>query len=533
MSATTHNSLNIKFINYSTDDGLPDNNIQGMLEDDKGNIWISTNKGLSKFHPMLETFENFDISDGLQSNEFFVNACIKRKNGELVFGGNKGFIIFHPDSIKIDNTRPRVIITDFFLFNSIVPINAEIDGRIILSKNISETKEIILSHNQNVLSFEFSALHFAAPGKNTFAYILEGLESQWNYSGNRNFASYSHIPPGKYIFKVKAANPNKIWSEEEHNLSITILPPFYETLWFRIFSVLFIGFVIYSGYLWKIRNIKKRQDDLEDLINEKSDLNDKLLKEIIERKVIEKELIIAKEKAEGSEKLKSEFLAQMSHEIRSPVNTILNFADLVKEVIEIEQDEIIKESFESIQNAGERIVRTIDLILNMSELQTGNYKCIFIEIDLKKSVLERLHSEFSYKAKKKNIDLLLKIEAKKLFLIADEYSVTQIFVNLIDNAIKYTPEGKVEIRAFINDSDKITIEISDTGIGMSEEYMKNIFIPFNQEQKGYSRQYEGNGLGLALVKKYCEMNNAEISVKSEKGKGSTFTVVFFNNLINE
>jgi len=519
----------ITFINYSINEGLPDNNVQGMLEDNKGNIWISTNKGLSKFNPFESKFENYDINDGLLSNEFFVNSCSKRKNGELIFGGNKGFIVFHPDSIRIDTTKPKVMITDFLLYNSTVPINESIDDNIILKQNITETREIVLSYSQNVLSFEFSALHFSAPNKNTYAYIMEGLEYNWNYSGNRNFATYSKIPPGEYIFKVKAANPNNIWSDDNFELRIKILPPFYETIWFRILGIIFIGLMIYSGYLWKINNIKRRQTELEGLINEKTELNEKLIKEINERKEIEHELIIAKEKAEGSERLKSEFLAQMSHEIRSPVNTILNFTDLIKETIENEKDEIIKESFESIENAGERIVRTIDLILNMSELQTGSYKCIYKEIDLKKSVLERLHSEFTYKANKKKIELILNIKTKELMIEADEYSVTQIFVNLIDNAIKYTNKGKVEITAEVNKQNDVVVNISDTGIGMSEEYMKNLFLPFNQEQTGYSRQYEGNGLGLALVKKYCEMNNALINVKSKKGEGSTFTVIFNKN----
>ena len=250
-----------------------------------------------------------------------------------------------------------------------------------------------------------------------------------------------------------------------------------------------------------------------------------------ERRQAEKELLKAKEKAESSEKLKSEFLAQMSHEIRSPINTIFNFTDLIKGNIDLNDKKDIKECFDSIENAGERIVRTIDLILNMSELQAGSYECIYKQIEIN-TILKRIYPEFSHKAVKKNLDLQLNTNGKELIVTADEYSLVQIFVNIIDNAIKYTNEGMVEISSFLNPAGKIVVTVTDTGIGISKDYLPNIFTPFFQEERGYSRRYEGNGLGLALVKKYTEMNDAEIYVESRKGVGSTFTVIF-DNMIND
>lgn len=525
------NKNDLKFINYTVKDGLPDNNVQGILEDGHGNLWISTNRGISKFNPQKITFENYDMSDGLQSNEFYVRACAKiAKTGEMIFGGNKGFNIFHPDSIKEDKTIPKVVITDIRLFNTSAKIGEKIDDEVILTKNITETKELILSYKYNIVSFDFAALHYTNPEKNSYAYIMEGLESDWNYVGNSHTANYAHISPGEYIFRVKAANPSGYWNNEGIMLKLIIKPPFYQTFLFRALGIMVIILAVYGGFLLKVRGMKKHQKELEEWINEKTTLNEKLIQEIEERKKIEKELIKAKEKAESSEKLKSEFLAQMSHEIRSPVHSILNFSELIKEQIGPSNDEILRESFDSIERAGERIVRTIDLILNMSELQTGSYECIYKQIDINNMVLKRLYSEFSYKAKKKNIDLILNINDGELNIIADEYSVVQIFVNLIDNAIKYTHEGKVEVSSFINENGKVTVKVADTGIGISEEFLPNLFTAFYQEQRGYTRQYEGNGLGLALVKKYCDLNNAEISVESKKGVGSAFTVVFNNTL---
>lgn len=520
-----------EFTSYTMKNGLPDNNIQAVLEDNKGYLWISTNKGISKFDPEKIRFFNYDVSDGLQSYEFYVRACAKRKKtGELLFGGNKGFNIFHPDSIEEDKVIPKVWITEFLLFNTPVKIGEKIDNKIILNKNITETKEIILSYKNNIITFRFAALHFAKPEKNSYAYIMEGLESNWNYVGNQHVANYAHIPPGRYIFKVIASNPDGVWNEKGISIKLIITPPFYQTLLFRILSFITTISLIYYAYKRKIKSIKKHEAELEILVKEKTELNTKLSQEIEERKKIEQELIAAKDKAEASEKLKSEFLAQMSHEIRSPIHTILNFTELIKEQLNNSENVIIKESFNSIEKAGDRIVRTIDLILNMSEIQAGTYECIYKEIDLNENILKRLYPEFLYKAKKKNLDLILEIKKEELKVLVDEYSATQIFVNLIDNAIKYTFEGKVEIISFLTENNKAAVKISDTGIGISEEFLPKLFTAFFQEQRGYTRAFEGNGLGLALVKKYCELNNAEIFVESKKNVGSTFTVIFNNTL---
>lgn len=238
------------------------------------------------------------------------------------------------------------------------------------------------------------------------------------------------------------------------------------------------------------------------------------------------ELKIAKRNAEKADSLKSEFLAQMSHEIRTPINTILSFSYLIKEDIKENRLENIDEYFSSIERGSSRVIRTIDLILNLSELQSGTYEPKIEKIDLQKDVINGLYSEFLVKAKKQNLQLILKSDSrKKYFVNADLYTTTQIFANLIDNAIKYTLKGEVKICLSENDK-KVIVDIIDSGIGMSKEFQKNLFEPFSQEESGYTRKFEGTGLGLALVKKYCEVNNVEISVESIKGKGTIFSIGF-------
>lgn len=250
------------------------------------------------------------------------------------------------------------------------------------------------------------------------------------------------------------------------------------------------------------------------------------IEDITDKKIAEKEAFLAKELAEKSERLKTEFLAQMSHEIRTPVNAMLSFANLIREEIEEFISDELAESFSILKNSGNRIIRTIDLILNMSEIQTGSYELNLKTIEILSDVIEVLRVEYHGMANEKGIELFINRHTDDLSVHGDEYTIIQIFNNLIDNAVKYTDSGSISIDIRRTEQNQLSVSVTDTGIGISEEYQKTIFEPFTQEQQGYTRHYEGNGLGLALVKKYCELNNAEISVESKKGEGSKFTVIF-------
>jgi len=246
--------------------------------------------------------------------------------------------------------------------------------------------------------------------------------------------------------------------------------------------------------------------------------------DITERKNVEKELVKAKEKAEESDRLKSAFLAQMSHEIRTPLNVIIAATPILADELPPgnEENDVL---LDSITNAGKRLQRTIDMILNMSSVQSGNYEPEIEEVNLDQE-LKELTEEFNQLIMNKNLDLKFYNNTRDPFIIADKYTVNQIFQNLIGNAVKYTAQGEIIINLFEKDKQNICVEVRDTGIGMSPEYMNKIFTPFSQEDTGHKRKFEGNGLGLALVKKYVELNDAEISVKSIKDKGSIFTVTF-------
>ncbi|KAF0213882.1 MAG: hypothetical protein FD178_2721 [Ignavibacteria bacterium] len=300
----------------------------------------------------------------------------------------------------------------------------------------------------------------------------------------------------------------------------------YENLWNTILS----------GNVWigEFHNRRKNGElywekaSISPIVNENGDIAHfvAVKEDITEKKKILEELITAKEKAEKSEKLKSEFLAQMSHEIRSPLNIVMSMANLIKEEYPGTMTKDIQLYFQGIEASGKRIIRTIDLIINASEMQVGTYQPIFKRIDLMNSILVEIQREYQPIADEKSLDFGIDCKVSRAFILADEYSVRQIFTNLIDNAIKFTDAGRVQILIYQTPEEQICACVEDTGIGISPDFMKNLFIPFGQEDHGYTRKFEGNGLGLSVVKRFCDLNNAKISVESTKGEGSKFTVSF-------
>jgi len=243
---------------------------------------------------------------------------------------------------------------------------------------------------------------------------------------------------------------------------------------------------------------------------------------IIQKERYIKELKFAKIKAEKSDKIKSDFLAQISHEIRTPLNTILNFSNIIEMEVEDFINDDLRSYFNSVRSAGARIVRTVDLILNMSEIQNGDYSPSKKEVNIF-DIVQQIYYQLKPQAKLKNLDFQLKNFNQDLTVVTDDYAINQVFSNLIYNAIKFTEKGKVVVEYNQNENFH-NIAIKDTGIGISKDYIPQLFTPFSQEEHGYTRRFEGNGLGLALVKQYCNYNNLHLSYTTKKNKGTTFIV---------
>src|SRR5690606_38927973 len=286
-----------KIITYTVDDGFPSNIIYSILGDDKGNLWISTDNGLAMFNPSDKTIKIYDASDGLQGNQFFWGAGFKGRNGELFFGGTNGFNVFKPDELKSNSYIPPVVITDFQIFNKTAEIEAEDSP---LKQSVLYTDEIELSYSQRVFSFEFSALDFTVPEKNKYAYMMEGFDKNWIYSGSRRFATYTNLDPGEYVFKVKGSNNYGVWNEEGTSIVIRILPPLWGTWWFISLAVLFVGTGFVSIIYFRVKHLldierlrTKLAADLHDNIG--SSLTEiSILSEVISKKIEAKDESIRK-----------------------------------------------------------------------------------------------------------------------------------------------------------------------------------------------------------------------------------------------
>ena len=240
-----------RFFRYRQSDGLANDFIRGILEEDEGFLWISTQNGLSKFDPKRETFVNYDMDEGLQGNEFLLGACYRSESGEMFFGGSNGFNAFYPDRIVDNSYVPPIVYTDFS-----VPYRKQQSGAGAPLYNINETGEITLSYKENVFSIEFAALNFTNPSGNQYAYKLKGFDRDWINSGPRRFVTYTNLDPGNYIFEVKGSNNDGVWNEKGARLLITITPPFWARTWFRVLAAFFALFAMLAVYKRRLRNTR-------------------------------------------------------------------------------------------------------------------------------------------------------------------------------------------------------------------------------------------------------------------------------------
>ncbi len=530
---------------YRQKDGLPNDGIVGILEDSRHNLWISTNKGLSRFNPEKGTFKNFKENDGLQGDQFNRWAATRLSTGEFLFGGTNGFNLFHPDSIKDNTFKPPVFITGFELFNKPVSIGE----KEILKKNIILTKEIQLSYSQNMFSFEFSALNYRQPEKNQYAYKLEGFDKEWNYIGTKRTAMYTNLDPGsKYIFRVIASNNDGVWNEEGASIKIIVAPPYWQTLWFRGLIVLSIAACIYVFIKVRIKAIKRQKVQLEELVRMQTaevvaqketleaqaenmqTLNDQLQEqthflqqtnEALQQQREEAEQ--ARKEAEQANKAKSVFLATMSHEIRTPMNGVLGMASLLAETsLTTEQ----RDYTDTIRGSGDALLTVINDILDFSKIESGNMELDQHAFDLRQCI-EDVMDIFSTKAAQKGLDLVYQIDYQiPAQIVGDSHRLRQIMLNLISNAMKFTHQGEIFVGIDLlnagNNQLELAFQIRDTGIGIPQDKLSRLFQAFSQVDSSTTRKYGGTGLGLVISQRLVELMGGSIAVESEVGIGSSF-----------
>jgi PAS domain S-box-containing protein len=444
------------------------------LLNELGNNWMR-NLYAGDMRPFLKKY----ISSFDSRVEFEIVFRLKRHDGKYRWILTKGSPRYLPDGSFAGYIGTAIDITD----------------RKIAEDSLKESEEKYRTVVQNVREVIF---------KTDYTGIITFLNLYWSeITGHELEKSI-----GRYLFDFIHPDDKKRTINEF--ISIIYKRKDYCRFEFRIVTSM-------GEYRWFLINARIKINEMSNITGTYGTLND-----IHDRRLTEEELIKAKEKAEESDRLKSHFLAQISHEIRSPLNIILGYNSLIKERLEGEPSLNLNSEFNIIEASSRRLLRTIDLVLNMSMIQTGSYDISKEEFDLK-DLIENILPEFKPAAEAKKIKLSFKNNCQTNKIVADKYTFKQAFQNLLDNAIKFTDKGEVEVLIYENDK-SIVIDIADTGVGISKDYLSKLFEPFSQEEQGYSRKFDGNGLGLALTKKYIELNQGEITVKSSKGKGTTFTI---------
>jgi len=496
---------------YTKNDGLPDNVIYSIEEDKLGYIWISTNQGLSRMDPKAETFKSYNASDGLQSNEFNIGASFKSKEGELFFGGVNGFNRFFPENSKDDIEPPKVVITKMLLLNKSVPI-ASTDSQTIsnqlndnqttekttgysLAKTIHQTKSILLSHLDNIITFEFSALHFRNTKKNKFAYKLVGWDKDWVHTDYKHRrATYTNLPHGDYTFRVKASNSDGYWNEEGASLQITVLPPLWKTWWAYILYGLILLMVVYIY-------IRSQQRKL---------IFERQLNAQLERKVEERT------------KEKQHFIENISHELKTPLTLIFNALETVSNTeLSVENNK----KMSNIKHNGQRLFHLVEQLLSLANNeQTTATKSIVPLANICKEVL----NNFSTLASTRELTFVLDCKTNAE-LIIEKQALETILNNLVSNAIKYA-DNSSEINVIcLLENPFCIIKVTNIGSSISAIDAEAIFKKFYRSEN--HQHIEGQGIGLSSSRELVESYQGTLTLDNSQPTLAQFIVSLPMDLI--
>lgn len=479
-----------QFENYTSREGLANDVVQSIEEDSHGRLWLGTNKGISRFDPVTKTFRNYDVADGAQHNAFNRQSSCKNSAGILYFGGINGLSYFHPDSLIDSPARPPVYFIELQVFNKPVSFR-EKDAP--LAQPLPEAQVVTLAYSQSVFSLEFVAIDYTAPGKNQYAYRLEGFDKDWNETGTQRKATYTNLDPGEYTLHVKATNSDGVWNMEGNSLHIIITPPFWQTWWARGVYVLLLAAAIFALRLIAVQRLRVR-NQLE------------------------------------MDQIKLRFYANISHEFRTPLTLMLG--PLSQVVATTEEGSRNHQMLQLVQKNSQHLLKLINQLMHIYKLDAGFMKLAVTTGDLG-AFVRNLCETFQFDAEKRNIQFAvtaLTIHEGHYF---DADKLEKILLNVLSNAFKHTPDhGHITLTLTINDTDPrgnrrrqsyAHITVTNSGRAIPASYHEKIFDPFFRIAHD-EHTTPGTGLGLSLARQLARLHKGDIVLANTDDNCTTFAV---------
>lgn len=483
-----HPLESLTFRNYTTRDGMPNDYVLSCVEDRKGGLWIATENGLTKFNPQSGLFRNYDTYDGVPKVSFSeASACRRLPDGQLIFGTNKGYLGFNPDSIDYKSTSANIAFTHLQVNNADASPAANNPA---LKININYVPDLTLKYNQNIISIDYAILDYRASDKQAFAYRLIGFDSTWHNDRRFRRATYTNLPPGHYVFEVKNINTDLYSTTPYKQLSITILPPLWKTWWayssYAIIAMLILA-VIRRNAVAMIR------------LRNKIALEQKLAA------------------------LKLQFFTNISHELRTPLTLIVNPLEQLAQQEKLSQRGTAY--VEVARKNANRMVRFINELLDLRKVQSDKAALRISRVEIV-SFVKKIIEHFREAARSKHIMMEIVAEQKELTAWIDAEKMDVVIYNLVGNALKFTPAGK-KINVFINPiphEKSFSIAVQDEGPGVEKDKLEKIFELFQEGEHRTDGVLKGSGIGLALSKEFINLHGGTIRAENNQGGGLTVTI---------
>jgi signal transduction histidine kinase/ligand-binding sensor domain-containing protein/CheY-like chemotaxis protein/HPt (histidine-containing phosphotransfer) domain-containing protein len=496
-SAAFADSIHFRVLSH--DDGLSSDTIYGVLTDAAGRLWLSGNAGLMRFDPDTGAVKTFHRERGLQGEEFDFNAFHRMHDGRLCFGGPGGFNIFDPSRISENRRPPRLVLTRLEVLG--VPAPSATPYWLL--------DRILVDHRASVISLDFGALDFTSPKRNRIAYRMAGLTDRWIDLGSQHRISLTNLDAGDHVLEVRAANADSVWSETPLRLTIHREPAPWKSPWaYAAYALALLGLVVYRLRLHrkKFRQVVAAREHLQSEVALRT-----------------RELVESNRQLAEAAQAKANFLDRMSHELRTPMNGVVGMTELLTRTpLSSTQVRLTQ----TIRSSAQVLLQIVNDLLDLSKIQAGKVQLEALPIDLV-PLMEECTSLFTGAADAKGIELVVcPPTGIREGLIGDPLRVRQILMNLIGNAVKFTTQGEVAVKADIeyigSDRANVHISVADTGIGMDAATIAKIFEPFTQADESTTRRFGGSGLGLAICRELADLLGGAIMVESQPEVGSTF-----------